>query len=232
MTETSRYKTLIARFDQQLAKTARFVPSAFHVHSPESHDWGKHGTIAEGDPSKLDGDAGLDAYLDALVAAKLRLVCVTDHMKAGYAAALSERAKGRNDITVLPGMEVSCLIPPGHAERVHLLLAFPEGTPADVIERIFATQKKLEGSRKRTGEEVAIVDSLKEWRKLVGDQGGMFSFSPTSTSTRAVTGRTCAGCGARRSRCSSATPRMRRRFERSPTSTPSISSTSPPTPSR
>ena len=174
MTETSRYKALTAGFDEQLAKTARFVPAAFHIHSPDSHDWGKGGAIAEGDPSKLDGDPSLDAYLDALVAAKLRLVCVTDHMKAGYAAALSERSKKRGDITVLPGMEVSCLIPPGHAERVHLLVAFPEGTPADVIERIFASQKKLEGAGKRTGEEVASVDSLKEWRKLVDDQGGMF----------------------------------------------------------
>lgn len=174
MTETSRYETLNTGFDEQLAKTARFVPAAFHVHSPDSHDWGKRGTIAEGDPSKLDEDSGLDAYLDALVAAKLRLVCVTDHMKAGYAAALSERAMGRDDITVLPGMEVSCLIPPGHAERVHLLVAFPEGTPADVIERIFATQRKLEGAGKRTGVEVANVDSLSEWRKLVHDQGGMF----------------------------------------------------------
>lgn len=174
MTEANRYETLSAAFEEQLAKTARFVPAAFHVHSPNSHDWGKGGSITEGDPSKLDGDASLDAYLNALVAAGLRLVCVTDHMKAGYAAALSERSKGRDDITVLPGMEVSCLIPPGHSERVHLLLTFPEGTSADVIERVFATQKNLEGAGKRTGEEVATIDSLTDWRKLVGDQGGMF----------------------------------------------------------
>jgi ABC-type Mn2+/Zn2+ transport system ATPase subunit len=94
-------------------------------------------------------------------------------MKADYAARLSARAASRDDITVLPGMEVSCLIPPGHAERVHLLVLFPEGTSADVIERIFAKQAELPGSAERTGEEVAKVDSLREWRELVEGQGGL-----------------------------------------------------------
>jgi len=101
------------------------------------------------------------------------LACVTDHMKADYAARLSARAANRNDITILPGMEVSCLIPPGHAERVHLLVIFPEGTSAYVIERIFAKQVELPGSAERTGKEVAKVDSLREWRQLVEDQGGL-----------------------------------------------------------
>lgn len=149
------------------------MPCAFHVHSPASHDWGKSGDQADRDLADLTGDEALDAFLDALVAADLRLVCVTDHMKSAHAAALSRRAQTRDDITVLPGMEVSCLIPPGKAERVHLLVAFPEGTGADVIERIFAKQKELPGEAERGGEEVAKIDSLTEWRELITDQGGL-----------------------------------------------------------
>ena len=149
------------------------MPAAFHVHSPDSHDWGKDAALGADDPAKLEDEASLDAYLDGLVEAGLGLACVTDHMKADYAARLSARAASRDDITVLPGMEVSCLIPPGHAERVHLLVVFPEGTSADVIERIFAKQGDLPGSAERKGEEVAKVDSLREWRQLVEDQGGL-----------------------------------------------------------
>ena len=43
------------------------------------------------------------------------------------------RAERRAEITVFPGMEVSCKTDPGHGSRIHCLVAFPPGTMPDVI---------------------------------------------------------------------------------------------------
>lgn len=73
-------------------------------------------------------EAGQDAFLQAMVDAGLRIVAITDHMKSAYACELAGRAADRDDITVFPGVEVSCLIAPAHANRIHVLAIFPPGT--------------------------------------------------------------------------------------------------------
>ncbi|HXN39641.1 MAG TPA: AAA family ATPase [Solirubrobacteraceae bacterium] len=169
----SDYSDLNDIFDHELRATARFRRAAFHVHSPDSHDWGKGGT---GAPTieELRGPAGQTRFLDELVTAGLELVCITDHMKAGYACELAKLAATREDITVFPGMEISCRVAPAHSERIHVLAVFPPETTPDVMERIFVDQPELPGAAERTGHEEVTFASLKEVRDRVDAPGGLF----------------------------------------------------------
>ncbi len=169
----SDYSHLNEIFERDLRATARFRRAAFHVHSPDSHDWGKGGA---GAPTieELRGPAGQTRFLDELVYAGLELVCITDHMKAGYACELAKLAATREDITVFPGMEISCRVPPAHSERIHVLAVFPPETTPDVIERIFVDQPDLPGAAERTGHEEVTFASLKVVRDRVDAAGGLF----------------------------------------------------------
>lgn len=166
------FTALVAGLNAQLAKTARFLPAAFHIHTIASHDWGRRGDPAVNARSRFTGGDGQDAFLDELVAAGLRIVCLTDHMKCREACELSSRAANRGDITVLPGMEVNCLVAPGRTERIHLLVVFPEGTTIDVIERIFADHASFPGEADRTGQEDFVVGSLADWRERIEQVAG------------------------------------------------------------
>ena len=173
MLTDSRYSDLQAALDAQYAKTARFVKAAFHVHSIDSHDWGKEGDPARNARNQFEGSDGQDRFLDELKAAGLGIVCITDHMKADYACELAKRAATRGDITVLPGMEISCLVPPGHKECIHVLAIFPPDTTPSVIDRLFA-DTNLPGASERDGHEQATFSSLKLIRDRVANAGGLF----------------------------------------------------------
>jgi energy-coupling factor transporter ATP-binding protein EcfA2 len=170
---SSPYADLTDALDEQYEKTARFVRAAFHVHSVDSYDWGKDADAAQNERSQFQGATGQDLYLDKLVAAGLEVVCITDHMKSGYACELAKRASARSDITVFPGMEISCAIPPGHSEHIHVLAVFPADTTADVIDRIFA-DTSLPGGSERDGREKATFPSLSAVRDRVANAAGMF----------------------------------------------------------
>lgn len=172
--EVEPYGDLLAALNAQYAKTARFVSAAFHVHSIESYDWGKEADATANAVDQFAGQAGQDRFLDALSAADLELVCITDHMKAGYACELAQRALARDDITVLPGMEISCGFGANPSEHIHVLVVFPPATTADVIERIFGVQAALPGGSERTGREVARFATLAELRTNVREAGGLF----------------------------------------------------------
>jgi hypothetical protein len=161
-------------FEEQLRSTARFVRAAFHVHSIDSYDWGKDVEGERNDAARFAGTDGRVRFLDELVASGLQLVCITDHMKAGNACELATLASGRDDITVFPGMEISCSVPPGHRERIHVLAVFPPQTTPDVIERLFADQHDLPGAGDRTGREQVSFKSLEEVRDHVDQAGGLF----------------------------------------------------------
>ena len=89
------YDELNILFQDQLKRSAFFVPVAFHVHSPGSHDWGRSpGDKQANDRARFVGDAGASAFLDDL-ANHFRIVCITDHLKSGYACALAEAARAR-----------------------------------------------------------------------------------------------------------------------------------------
>jgi hypothetical protein len=75
------YDELNTLFQDQLKRSAFFVPVAFHVHSPGSHDWGRSpGDKQANDRARFVGDAGASAFLDDL-AKHFRIVCITDHLK-------------------------------------------------------------------------------------------------------------------------------------------------------
>lgn len=168
------YSELNDAFEVQLRRTARFVPAAFHVHSVDSYDWGKEADSDRNDRRQFADQAGQDRFLDELVSAGLSVVCITDHMKADYACALAARARQREDITIFPGMEISCLVDPGHREAIHVLTVFPPDTTPDVIERLFADDHDLPGAADRTGHEQTTFPSLEQVRDRVDKAGGLF----------------------------------------------------------
>ena len=131
------YDELNNLFQDQLKRSAFFVPVAFHVHSPGSYDWGRHpGDKQANDAAKFGGAAGASAFLDQL-AKQFRIVCITDHLKSSYACALAEAARTRDDITIFPGVEASVVGGQLGSSRIHLLAIFPPNTKAAVIDRIF-----------------------------------------------------------------------------------------------
>ncbi|HWX87445.1 MAG TPA: AAA family ATPase, partial [Solirubrobacteraceae bacterium] len=171
------YTDLYIALDEQLTRTAKFVRAAFHVHSIDSHDWGKGADAQTNKRDIFTGREGQERYLDALVNAGLELVCITDHMKSGYAFELAALAARRDDITVLPGMEISCAVPPAHSEAIHILVIYPPDATPDMIERLFAGQDNLPGAPQRTGEEQAHFETLTEIRGLVDNAGGLFALA-------------------------------------------------------
>jgi hypothetical protein len=174
LNDLADYTDLDSLLKEQLTRTAKFVRAAFHVHSIDSHDWGNEANTTINRRDLYEGRDGQERYLDELVAAGLQLVCVTDHMKSGYAFELAALAAAREDITVFPGMEISCLVPPGHSEAIHILVIYPPDASADVIERLFAGQNQLPGVPQRTGTEQAKFVSLTDIRELVEGAGGLF----------------------------------------------------------
>src|SRR5437667_4140967 len=65
--QATAYDDLNDLFQDQLKRSAFFVPVAFHVHSPGSHDWGRHlGDKAANDRANFAGAAGATAFLDQL----------------------------------------------------------------------------------------------------------------------------------------------------------------------
>jgi hypothetical protein len=58
----TEYEELNDRLEDQLRKTAVFVPIAFHVHSPESYDWAKGPGLSSelNDPKRLSVNELLD----------------------------------------------------------------------------------------------------------------------------------------------------------------------------
>ena len=174
MIAVADYADLNYALEEQLDRTARFVRAAFHVHSIDSHDWGKEADPTISSRDQYTGRDGQERYLDTLANAGLQLVCVTDHMKSNYAFELAALAAARDDITVFPGMEISCLVPPGHSEAIHILVIYPPDASADVIERLFAGQNHLPGVPQRTGTEQAKFASLTDIRELVDGAGGLF----------------------------------------------------------
>ena len=120
---------------------------------------------------------GTTAFLD-LLAKHFRIVCITDHLKSGYACALAEAAKARDDITVFPGVEASVVGGQLGSSRIHLLAIFPPSTKAAVIDRIYASHAgddPFPSDEDRTGkEEFKLEGSLAEWATLIRSQAGIF----------------------------------------------------------
>jgi hypothetical protein len=173
MPETGPYAALFEKIDTQRERIAFFESVVFHAHSIESHDWAQRGNAnaERNDPATLGSEAGLEAFLDEL-ARDYRVVCITDHMRCGYATRLARAASKRNDITVLPGMEINCLAAPHYADAIHVLAVFPPDTGEVAIERIFAG-KSLPEPADRRGTETVRFDDLGDLRDRIHQIGGM-----------------------------------------------------------
>ena len=170
----STYEDLNNLLEILLENTSRFIPMAFHLHSPGSHDWGtrSHADAERNARTRFTGDAGIQEFLNEL-AREFKIVCVTDHMKLDYASKLGRASLGRSDIRVFPGMEVNCIIPPALNHRIHLLVVFPPEKDVPAMERIFAGPGNFPSDANRNGNENFQIASLQAWAKTVEEQGGM-----------------------------------------------------------
>ena len=96
-------------------------------------------------------------------------------MRSEYACRLAKAALARDDITVLPGVEISCEAPPSFGDCIHLLAVFPPDADAGVIERVFAGQDGLPGPTQRNGQETVRFGDLGELRDRIHKEGnGLF----------------------------------------------------------
>jgi hypothetical protein len=139
----SPFEELNAIFENLLEKTSRFIPMAFHVHSPGSHDWATkpHANPARNARARFSGDDGIERFLEDL-SQEFEIVCITDHMKLDYACRLARASLQRSDLRVFPGMEVNVIVPPAVAQRIHLLVIFPPDKEPAAIERRLGSQER------------------------------------------------------------------------------------------
>jgi ABC-type cobalamin/Fe3+-siderophores transport system ATPase subunit len=168
------YASLLDEIDAQRKRMSFFVPTLFHAHSIDSHDWAqrRNADTQRNEATQLATDAGVEQFLDEL-AARYRIVAITDHMRCGYATRLAKAALARDDITVLPGMEINCLVAPHYADAIHVLAVFPPETSEIAIERIFEGLE-LPDPPDRRGTETVRFESEKELRDRVRRAGGLF----------------------------------------------------------
>jgi energy-coupling factor transporter ATP-binding protein EcfA2 len=168
------YATLFDSIAEQRERIALFEPVVFHAHSIDSHDWAQRETADahRNDAARLGTEAGVQEFLDEL-ARQCSVVCITDHMRCGYATRLARAAMNRDDITVLPGMEINCLPAPHYADAIHVLAVFAPEAGEVAIERIFAG-KSLPEPGQRTGAEAVRFDDLGDLRARIHEAGGIF----------------------------------------------------------
>jgi len=168
------YATLFSSIAAQRDRIAFFQPVVFHAHSIDSHDWAQRADAdpARNSPERLGTTDGVQQFLDEL-ASRYSVVCITDHMRCGYATRLAQAAAERDDITVLPGMEINCLPPPHYSDAIHVLAIFPPSLGEVAIERIFAG-KDLAEPGDRNGTEAVRFDDLVDLRNRIQGAGGLF----------------------------------------------------------
>lgn len=181
---TGPYTALYNAIAEQRKKIAFFEPVLFHAHSIDSHDWAR-GTGADSkrnDAERLGTSAGVQEFLDEL-AQRYRVVCITDHMRCGYATQLAQGSLQRDDIAVLPGMEINCLVAPHYTDAIHVLAIFPPDVGEIGIERIFAG-KSLPDPGARTGSEAVRFDDLGDLRCRIHEIGGIFVLAHVENARR------------------------------------------------
>ncbi|MCH8046008.1 MAG: AAA family ATPase [Planctomycetes bacterium] len=156
-------------------RTARFRRVVLHVHSPDSHDWGKNAPDkAKNDRSRFTGEAGLDTFLGEL-RPHFDCVAINDHMKCTFGTQLSARTVGDHEFMVFPGMEVNFrLEPPLKFSRIHLLAILPAGATPEDFARLFHGLKEVPAKDgHRTGQEEVAGVTLYDWIERVHAENGV-----------------------------------------------------------
>lgn len=165
----------INALDSLRTRTARFRRLTIHLHSPDSHDWGKENSSGLNDKSLLTGVLGQKTYASHLEP-HFDLVAVTDHMKASYACSLSKQmAKSKTGPIVLPGMEVNFRPEsPLAIARIHVLVIFPEGSGTATFGGLFAGMDiPLEDADRNGKDDEVCGIHLKDWVAKVHQLGGI-----------------------------------------------------------
>lgn len=163
----------LSKLEKLRQRTSRFRRVALHVHSPDSWDWNCRGDKAANEKSQFLKDGGEQEFLRHL-RTHFDLVAITDHMKSGYAARLSNSCRGEKDFAVLPGMEVNFLPEAAlSVARLHLLTIMPEGTSVEAVSRTFAKIDGIPDDDKRTGQEEVKGCALKEWIQRIKHENGI-----------------------------------------------------------
>ena len=155
-------------------RTARFRRVALHVHSPDSHDWGRQAV----DAAQMLVNDSLVTPVSAVFTEELRphldLVCATNHMRCGFATRLSTHVGEADDFMVLPGMEVNFRLPPPLVfARIHLLVILPEGSTTEAFARLFQGQNAIPDDALRSGQEEVTGIELRDWIVRVHEEGGI-----------------------------------------------------------
>jgi len=169
------HSDLFKKLDESKARTARFRRIALHMHSPDSQDWPREGSdAARNDRARFAAAAGADEFA-AELRKHLDLVALTDHMRCDFATRVSARTGSNDEFMVLPGMEVN--FRPEAAlgfARIHLLVVFPESSPKEAFERLFAELTDIPASdaARNSSHEVTGI-SLKDWVKRVHKENGV-----------------------------------------------------------
>ncbi len=160
------YKGFIENIDELRSNVAIFRKVVLHCHSTDSHDFGKS---IIGDPSETKYKTE-EEFSREILKINLDLAVISDHIKCGLACHLSSVASTKG-ICILPGMEISLRFPPPQdANKLHLLVIFPEGHSPEKITKIIPPGLPDESSR--TGKETFPKD-LKEFVDSVHECGGI-----------------------------------------------------------
>lgn len=169
------FRSLLSDLDSLRKRTARFRRVALHIHSPDSHDWGREAPDRDRNRrSRFDGDSGLAEY-SAELQPHLDLAAITDHMRCTFASRLSNHVTAPDEFCVVPGMEVNLkLEPPLSFARIHLLAILPEKSSNDSFACLFSNQADIpRDDASRNGQEEVVGLSLKDWVKRVHDENGL-----------------------------------------------------------
>jgi ABC-type cobalamin/Fe3+-siderophores transport system ATPase subunit len=167
------YQNLFATLEKLRKRTARFRRVAFHLHSPESHDWNRVGDKALNNREKFLATGGEAEFIDVLNK-HLDLVVITDHMKCTYACRVSNGCRDEKEFSVLPGMEVN-LLPEAaiSCSRLHVLVILPEGSTVESFSRLFAGLQNIPDDARRTGNEEVRGLRVVEFIERVHKENGI-----------------------------------------------------------
>ena len=149
------YRNLIDELHELRKRTARFRRVALHLHSIDSHDWAKVKAADKelNSREKYNTEEGRLKFAGKLKE-YLNFCAITDHMKCGYSAKLSQQIGKNDDFVVLPGMEVNFRPEAALGNlRIHLLVILPVGSTVEDFARLFEGQGNIPGDEQRKGNE-------------------------------------------------------------------------------
>lgn len=157
--------------------TAIFYRVDLHVHTIDSYDFPsihqKNGFISKIPDEEIELKNNPELFKQRFTQrAKeqhLRLVAITDHNKSDIAEELTNLSD--QEVTILPGIEISVKTNLFPESAVHIIGIFPEGTSSKEIDKVFPVDCGMPPSNKRVGGETtnqSISDVLLTIKHLNG----------------------------------------------------------------